>query len=156
MHKIVKVATVGSVGDLGRISRALANGGYNIAAVGGGEAPIDDHEVGIITLAIADDEDQDDEIVEVIQNVDLGGGRHPVSVEAHPALVLELENTPGRLADAAEEIGRQGHNIMGALLIDIFDPIAHVGLGFESEAIRNLAREALVAAGFTVLDEHGA
>ncbi len=154
MHKIVSAATVGSVGDLGRISRALADKGYNIAAVGGGEAPVHSREVGIISFAFHDDEGDNGDIVATIAAVDLGGGRKPVSVEEHPALVVELQDTVGELARAAEIIGGNGHNIMGVLLVDIFDGVAHVGLGFEGVGERDQVHQELEGEGFTVIDDH--
>ena len=115
MHKIVKAVTVGSVGDLGRIARALADNGYNIAAIGGGEGHARGSEVGIISLAIEDDDADDGQIADVIRGVDLGGGRRLEAVEEHPALIVELPNTPGQLAAVAEEIGSHDINIMGVL-----------------------------------------
>ncbi len=154
MHKIVSAATVGSVGDLGRISRALADAGYNIGAIGGGEAPALGREVGIISFAIEDDDGDTGQIVDLIRAVELGGGRRAVSVEEHPALMLELQDMPGQLADAAELIGSGDHNILGVLLIDMFDGVAHVGLSFEDEDERDVVKGVLVGAGFTVIEDH--
>ena len=154
MHKIVKAVTVGSVGDLGRIARALADNGYNIAAIGGGEGHARGSEVGIISLAIEDDDADDGQIADVIRGVDLGGGRRLEAVEEHPALIVELPNMPGQLAAVAEEIGSHDINIMGVLLVDLHGATAHVGLGFDGPGARDDAKVALENAGFTVIEDH--
>ena len=56
MHRVVNATTAGSVGDLGRIARRLADDGINIAAVGGGEGSARGGSVGhiaFLTLARA-------------------------------------------------------------------------------------------------------
>jgi hypothetical protein len=155
-HKIMKAVSVGSVGDLGRIARALADAQppYDIAAVGGGEGVAMGHEVGIVTFMIKNDDADNGEIVALMKGVDLDDNRHLESVEEHPALAVELTDSAGSLAAAAEALGGENINIMGVMVIDKTSTAAHVGFGFENDTERDRAKTALQGAGFTVIDDH--
>ncbi len=154
-HKIVKMVTTGSVGDLGRIARALAsaNPPLDIATIGGGEGLVGNQEVGIISMAIRNDDGRDAEILDIVSNVDLGSGRRFESVEAHPALIVELNDEPGSLADCAERLGNEDINIMGVVLLDLHGAGAHVGFGFADDTEQDRARAALDGF-FTIIDDH--
>jgi hypothetical protein len=145
MHKVVNVVTTGSVGDLGRIARALADAQppFDIAAVGGGEAHVGNGEVGLISLLVRDDRDREGELLDMIAGVDLGGGRTPDSVNAHDPLYVTLPDVPGSLADCCERVGDVGRNIMSVLLLDLQSPRARIGLGFADVGDRDAAADAL-------------
>jgi hypothetical protein len=152
MHKMVKVVTTGSVGDLGKIARALAsaNPSFDIAAVGGGEGHVGSGEVGIVTLLIRDDEGRESELLRTIRDTQLDDNRRVHSVDTHDSMVVELSDVPGSLADCCERVGNAGVNIMGVLLMDLDAPKARVGLGFETGGDRDTAVDA-VKAFYTVL-----
>lgn len=155
MHRVVMALSTGSVGDLGRLARALANADppFDIAAVGGGEAANDHREIGIITLLIRDDDGREQEILDIANEIDHGNGRHFALVASYPALIVELDDQPGSLATCAELIGGQDINIMGIALIDLHGSSAHVGMGFADESERERAAAAL-AGSFEVIDHH--
>jgi hypothetical protein len=155
MHKVVSAVTVGSVGDLGRIARRLADNGYNINAVGGGEGSALGGSVGIISLLVTPDED-DQALLGLLQDMPLDGGRTLQDVVIHPALDVELVDEPGQLATVGEVLGEAGINIMAVQSVDVHLDWAHVSVAFESEAIRDQAQDILVGAGIRVLPEHGA
>jgi hypothetical protein len=154
MHSVANSVTVGSVGDLGRIARALQEAKINIDAIGGGEAVARGGEVGIISMLLTPDHDQQ-KILDALVGLDLGGGRVLEGVTMLPAFDLELADEPGRLADAAEVIGAERINIAGIISVDVHSGWSIVSLAFASVADRNGARQALRNAGFTVLGGHG-
>jgi hypothetical protein len=155
MHKVVKAVTTGSVGDLGRIAAALAAASppFDIATIGGGEGTVGREEVGIISILVRNDEGREDELVELVRDVDLGSGRRFASVASHWALLVDLTDEPGSLADCAERIGNVGANILGVLLVGIRGPKARVAFGFGTEAERDDAAAALEG-HWTVVDHH--
>lgn len=156
MHKVTSSVTVGSIGDLGHIAGALAGAGYNIDAIGGGEALIDGKGVGVIAMLISPDEEEDEaRIKEIIAGVQLDGGRTVQAVEIHPSFDLVLDDQPGQLAGAAGLIGSEGINIQGMVTIDVHSGWGVVALAFATETDRNTAQAVLVANDYTVLGEHG-
>jgi hypothetical protein len=155
MHKVVKSVTVGSVGDLGRIARRLADHGYNINAVGGGEGSALDGTVGVISLLVTPDDDED-ALRELLQGMPLDGGRSLQDVAVHPALDVELVDEPGQLALVGELLGNAGINIMAVQSVDVHLDWAHVSVAFEDDAARDAAQDVLVGGGIRVLPEHGA
>lgn len=154
MHRVASSVTIGSVGDLGRIARALANAGFNIDAIGGGEGVARGGSVGIVTMLITPDDDPA-QIERILRSVELGEGRQLASVRMFPAFDLELADRPGQLADAAELIGEAGINIMSVLAVDVHRDWAVVSLAFEEPGDATEAREILTRGGFTVLPSHG-
>jgi hypothetical protein len=157
MHKVAKAATVGSVGDLGRIAQALADADFNIESIGGSEVVVDGRSMGAIVMLLSPDEDSDEpRILETLQNVDLGNGRRLVDVAVHPALDLRLANRKGELARAARVLGEQGIDIKGVVIANVRGAEADVSLAFEDAGVRDQARDLLTGETFDVLPEHGA
>lgn len=163
MHKVLSAASVGSVGDLARIARLLADREVNIDAIGGGEAAVLGGTAGIISMLISrDDETAEeeaatlDEIVEELRALQLDGGRTLADVQAYEALDVELDDRPGQLADAAALISGQGINIMSVMSVDAHADWAVASLAFQSADARDQAREVLEGGGFTVMEPHGA
>lgn len=155
MHKVVKVLTSGSVGDLGKIAEALQLAGVNIDAIGGGEGDLNGTPVGIISMLVTSDE-QNGSVGEMITNLDLGNGHHVVQAVEHEALDLELSDRPGTLGTATNLLGNENIEIMGVLSVDVHDGWGIVSLAFIDEAVRDQARDLLTNGGFTVLEPHGA
>lgn len=163
MHRVVKATTQGSVGDLGRIARRLADNNINIDAIGGGEGFARGGSVGVISLLVTPDEDRDDAaILGLLEGLDLGSGRTLTGVQIHPALDLELDDRPGELAVAAELLGDANINIVGVLSVDVHARWAIVSLAFENTgdwtSARDILREAVDDQGkkrFVVHEEHG-
>lgn len=155
MHKVVKAVTTGSVGDLGRIASALAgaNPPFDIATIGGGEGRVGRDEVGIISILVRNDENRESELVDLVSAIDLGSGRRFASVESHWALLVDLTDEPGSLADCAGRIGNAEANILGVLLVGIRGPKARVAFGFGTEQERDAAAEA-IEGHWTVVDHH--
>lgn len=155
MHKVLNVLTSGSVGDLGKIAQALQDKGVNIDAIGGGEGNLNGTPVGIIAMLVTSDE-HDGSVSEIIANLDLNGQGHTVvSAVEHDALDLELDDTPGSLAAATSLLGGNLIEIMGVMTVDVHVGWGIVSLGFQSEAIRDEARDLLTNGGFNVLEPHG-
>lgn len=159
MHQTVKVSSVGSVGDLGHIARALGDAGFNIEAIGGGEAAgvrEDGQGVGIISLLIWPDEDSDlEQVRQILEGLDLDGGRRLNSVDILPSLDVQLSHNPGQLAVAASALGEAGINIMSVLLVDAHPGRAVVSLAF-NEGDLDAARGVLEALNdVRVLPRHG-
>lgn len=154
MHKVASSVTVGSIGDLGRIARALADRGINIDAVGGGEGFARGGEVGVISMLLSPDDDPAG-IIGILEGLDLGNGRTLQGVRMLPAFDLELEDTPGRLADAASVIGDAEVNIAGIVSVDVHRGWGIVSLAFEDTGARATARNALRRNRFTVMSSHG-
>lgn len=159
MHQTVKCGTVGSVGDLGRIARKVQQEGFNIRAIGGGEATLRGGGVGVISMLVTPDTEPDlARLADALTNLELDNARTLTEVQIHPGFDLDLDNQPGALADAAELIGSADPpiNIMSVLLVDSHDGWGVVSFAFEDTDTRDRARD-LVAADdrFTVLDEHG-
>ena len=159
MHQTVQCGTSGSVGDLGRIARKLADEGFNIEAVGGGEADLRGGGVGIVSFLVEPDSDADLlRLQDALTDLGLDNGRTLERVHIRPGFDLELDNERGSLADAAEIIGNTDPpiNIMSILLVDAHDGWAVVSIAFEDEGTRDRAAELLGADGrFTVMPEHG-
>ena len=154
MHKVVSVVTSGSPGDLGKIAQALKDEGINIDAIGGGEGVLNGTPVGIISMLVTSDE-QNSAVGELIGALDLGPGHTLVSSAEHPALDLELDDSPGTLADATSLLGGQDIDIMGVISVDVHVGWGIVSLGFEDEGVRDTASDLLTNNGFTVLEPHG-
>jgi len=151
MHKVVNAMTVGSVGDLGRISGALAEAGFNIVAVGGGEGHALGSSIGLVSLIIEDDEGHETEITTLLTNLALDNGRQLVEVAWYDALVAELKDEPGELARAGKILGDAGHNIMSVISIDSHRDSAHVAFAFLNDTARDEAARALEAEGIIVV-----
>jgi hypothetical protein len=163
MHKVLSAASVGSVGDLARIARLLADREINIDAIGGGEAAVLGGTAGIISMLISRDDETAgqeeatlEEVVEELRALQLDGGRSLGDVQAYEALDVELDDSPGQMADAAALISEAGINIMSVMSVDVHANWAAVSLSFESAAVRDEARQILEGGGFTVMDPHGA
>lgn len=160
MHQTVKCSSVGSIGDLGHIARAAGAEGFNIEAIGGAESGTlreDGRGVGIISLLVTPDEDQDIErLAEVLRNLDLDNGRKLADVSVHPSLHVELRHGPGELGDAAASLGAAGINIQSILLIDAHDGWAVVSIAVDEGDI-DATRSVLKDSGgrFRVLPKHG-
>jgi hypothetical protein len=154
MHRVASSVTVGSVGDLGRIARALANEGFNIDAIGGGEGVARGGSVGIVTMLVTPDDDPA-EIARILEGVELDGNRRLAGVRMYPAFDLELADQRGQLADAAELLGNANISIMGVLTVDVHRDWGIVSLAFEKPGDANQARQVLIQGGFTVLPRHG-
>ena len=118
MHKVVKVVTIGSVGDLGRIARpsrsdpAVRHRRRRGRRGRGGRPRGRDRLVPRPGRRGPDGRDRST----IIRDVELGGDRRLESVEAHPALLVELTDEPGAWPTAAELLGDENINIMGVLL----------------------------------------
>jgi hypothetical protein len=155
MHQVLNCGTLGSIGDLGRIARALSDNGYNIEAIGGGEALLDDSS-GIVTLLVTPDDNADVETLDTfLPGLELDSGRSLRSFRVHPDLHVELDDVPGELARAAEALGGANINIMSVLSIDAHAGWAIVCLGFEGDDDKDNAEGILRGEGFTVLPKHG-
>ena len=154
MHKILNVLTSGSVGDLGKIAQALEDKAINIDAIGGGEGTLNGAPVGIVAMLVTSDE-HDGAVSELIANLDLGGGHTVVSAVEHEALDLELDDTPGSLRGATSLLGDNGIEIMGVMSVDVHVGWGVVSLGFQTEGIRDGARDLLMNNGFNVMEPHG-
>jgi hypothetical protein len=166
MHRVVNASTSGSVGDLGRIARALADDGFNIEAIGGGEGFARGGSVGHISLHLTPDEDVDIErarnLLEGLDLADLGtGARRLDRVETHPCLDIELDDRRGELAELAELLGNAGINILSCVTIDVHANWAIVAMAFEEgqvDAARALIEGVEEPNGdkrFPVHDKHG-
>jgi hypothetical protein len=160
MHKTLRLGTVGSIGDLGHIARALGEANFNIEAIGGGEAGglrEDGRGVGIITMLVDRDSDQEiPELQEVLDAIELDDGRKLVDSRIIQALDVEFRHDPGALAIAAAALGTAGINIESILLIDAKRNRAIVSMAFSDGDIDS-AREILndPDGRFKVLPEHG-
>lgn len=160
MHQTIKCSSVGSIGDLGHIARAAGAEGFNIEAIGGAEAGTlrdDGRGVGIISILVTPDDDQEvARLAEILRNIDLDDGRKLSDVSVHGNLHVELRHGPGELGDAAASLGDAGINIQSVLLIDAHDGWAVVSLAFDDADIDG-ARAVLEGSGgrFRVLPKHG-
>lgn len=157
MHKVLSAASVGSVGDLARIARLLADRRVNIDAIGGGEAAVLGGTAGIVSMLVTSDDDDAElgSLLDALRELELDGGRTLADVRAYEALDVELDDRPGQLADAAGAVSDAGLNIMSVLSIDAHVNWAVVSMAFESVDDRETARQALQRAGFNVLGKHG-
>lgn len=152
MHKVVNALTIGSVGDLGKIAGALAEAGFNVVAVGGGEGHALGSSIGLVSLIIEDDEGHEDDITGLLTNLVLDNGRQLVEVAWYDSLVAELQDQPGELARAGAILGNAGHNIMSVISIDTHRDMAHVAFAFESAATRDDAARVLKAEGIGIIE----
>jgi hypothetical protein len=164
MHQTVSCGTTGSVGDLGRIARRLSEEGYNIRAIGGGESDLRGGEVGIISLLVEVDvpDPQIEKVVEILTDLPLNDGRTLTQVRIHPGFDLELDDSIGALADAADMLGEDRGaadaplNIMSTLSIDAHGGWAIVRFAFEDHAARDRAASRFEGNDrFRVMPEHG-
>ena len=89
-------------GSLGRLARALATRGINIAHLAGGGAG--DHGYAVLTC---DDPDSARDVLRSSGYEFVEGG----------PLVLELDDRPGELASVAERLGDAGIQIQGVLVL---------------------------------------
>ena len=168
MHRVVNATTAGSVGDLGRIARRLAQDGINIAAVGGGEGLARGGSVGHIALLIdADDGRTDEEILDKLIGLPLSptqefADRTLEAVEIFQAIDVELEDRIGELAVVGEVLGAAGIDIKGALSVDVHADWGIIALAFADDDVdqaRDLLSNAQDEQGklrFKVYEEHGA
>jgi hypothetical protein len=164
MHQTVSCGTTGSVGDLGRIARRLAEEGFDIKAVGGGESNLRGGEVGIISLLVEVDlpDAEINKVVEILSDLPLNDGRTLTQVRVHPGFDLELDDSVGALAEAAELLGENRGtadaplNIMSALSIDAHGGWAIVRLAFEDDDARDRAAKRFEGNDrFRIMPEHG-
>lgn len=161
MHQTVTCSSVGSIGDLGHIARALGEAGFNIDAIGGGEATTlreDGRGVGIITLLVTPDEDDPDipRLKEVLEAVELNDGRRLSEVQILPSFHVEMRNGRGELGELAAGLGEAGINIMSVLLVDAHGEWAIVSLAFNEGDIDGARTVLENSAGrFRVLPKHG-
>jgi hypothetical protein len=160
MHQTVKLATVGSIGDLGHIAQALGDADFNIEAIGGGESKglrEDGSGVGIITLLVNRDEDSDlPQLEDVLKGITLEGGRKLIDPQIIRSLDVEFRHDPGALAIAASALGTAGINIESILVVDVKGDRAVVSMAFPpgdldsaKTVLENLGR------GIRVLPKHG-
>jgi len=168
MHRVVNATTAGSVGDLGRIARRLADEGINIAAVGGGEGFARGGSMGHIALLIDDDTGRtDDEILDKLRGLELSptqefAQRTLDSVEIFKSIDLELDDRIGELAVVGELLGAAGIDIKGALSVDVHADWGILALAFADDDVdqaRDILSNAQDAQGnlrFKVYPEHGA
>jgi hypothetical protein len=161
MHQTIKCSSVGSVGDLGHIATALGEAGFNIEAVGGGEAANlreDGRGIGVISMLITADEDNDvPTIREILENLDLDDGRRLAEVAILPSVDVELRHGPGSLGQAASALGGAGINIQSVLLVDAHGNRAVVSMAFDEGDV-DAARDVLgndPDNRFKVLPKHG-
>jgi hypothetical protein len=163
MHQTVKVGTEGSVGDLARIARKLADEGFDIRVVGGAEATLRGGGVGVMSFLVEpDDPDRLQTLVEILTALPLDGDRTPTQVEIHPGFDLELGDAVGSLATAAELLGEDlgsddpPINIMSALLVDVHNDWAIVSFSFADNETRQRAVARFDGRDeFAVMPEHG-
>ena len=166
MHRVVNASTSGSVGDLGRIARALADEDFSIEAIGGGEGFARGGSVGHISLHLTPDEDADIErartILEAVELEDLGNGpRHLDQVATHPCLDIELDDRRGELAELAELLGGAKIDIMSCVTIDVHANWAIIAMAFEDAKIdeaRDLIQSVTDSNGdprFVIHEKHG-
>jgi hypothetical protein len=162
MHQTVKVGTVGSVGDLARISREFHRRGFDIRAVGGAEANLRGGGVGVMSFLLEPDgQALMGGLADELLGLDLGNGRTPTEVIIHPGFDLELTDEPGALAEATELLGVEAPdgpaiNIMSALLVDVHNDWAIVSFSFEDDATVERAAQRFRDDGrFTVMEGHG-
>lgn len=168
MHRVVNATTAGSVGDLGRIARRLAEENINIAAVGGGEGFARGGSVGHIAFLIdADDGRSDDYILDKLIGMELStpqgqAQRTLDSVEIFKAIDVELDDKVGELAVVGELLGAAGIDIKGALSVDVHADWGILAIAFADDDVdqaRDLLSNAQDAQGqprFKVYPEHGA
>ena len=128
-HQVTKAEVRGSAGDLAKITGVVKSLGINILAIGGGEAPLDDGEVGVISMILEPDEDLT-ELQEQLNDLDLGGGRHLADLEVIPNVHIALANEVGELNRALVAIGDL--NIRAIVSLGDFLGESHVALGFAS------------------------
>ena len=153
MHKVVSATTTGSVGDLGRIARRLADNGIDIRFIGGGEGALPSGSAGIVSMIVSPDEDEQG-IIDMLTDLELGGGRRLASVRLFWALDVELDDERGELAAVAATLGAADINIMSVISIDSRARRATVNLAFEDQSARDRARDVLKADGFAVMEPH--
>jgi hypothetical protein len=168
MHQTVQCSTSGSVGDLGLIARVVAENGFDIRAIGGGEAklPDDGGEFGIVSfLVLPDEEDDLIRLADALENlrlddraVDDPERRVLERPRILPGFDVELEHERGALAGVAELLGQTdgGINILSILLVDAHDGWAVASLAFDNETDRDKARDTLSNSDrVRVLPKHG-
>jgi len=128
-HQVVKLAVHGSVGDLAKITGVVKDLDLNILAIGGGEAPADDGEIGIISMIIEpDDEASTNRLVSDLQALQLDNGRSIADLELLPNVHIALANKAGELNRALVTIGNI--NIRAIVSLGDFLGESHVALGF--------------------------
>jgi hypothetical protein len=159
MHQTVKLASVGSVGDLGHIAQALGDAGFNIEAIGGAEAMgvrEDGRGIGVISLLVEPDEESDLSLLRrTLDEIVLGDDRRLAEATILPSLDVVFRHERGALGRAAAALGQAGVNIQSILLVDAHGSRAVVSMAFDPSDVDS-ARAALEGAGFEVLEKHGA
>ncbi len=153
MHKLLSITTAGSVGDLGRIARRLADNGIDIRFIGGGEGALPSGSAGVVSMVVSPDDDEQ-KIIDMLKDLELGGGRRLASVRMLSPLDLKLDDEPGELAAAAAALGAENINIMSVISLERGARHSTVNLAFEDDATRDRARDVLKAEGFAVMDTH--
>jgi hypothetical protein len=150
-HVVVKAAAVGSTGDLAKITEALQAIPVNIVAIGGGEAVIDDREIGVVSMIVdPDDSGTLAQVVTALTNLTLNNNRHLAHIETFPNIHIEVPDKAGELKKALDAVA--GINIRSVLSMGTVLGLAHVGLGFADDDC-GPAEAQLIAAGIHV-DPH--
>jgi hypothetical protein len=128
-HQVVKLAVHGSVGDLAKITGVVKDLDLNVLAIGGGEAPHDDGEIGIVSMIVEPDgEAETNELVTRLRALQLDNGRSIADLEVIPNVHLALANKVGELNRALAAIGNV--NIRAIVSLGDFLGESHVALGF--------------------------
>jgi hypothetical protein len=148
-HQVVKSTSVGSIGDLAKITEALHGIKVNIVAVAGGEGVVKKGEVGVISMLLEPDEGEKMKtIISTLRALNLGDGRKLAHVQNYPGVHILLDDKPGELERAAKAVA--GTNILSLISVDKHDGAAHVFLGFSNAHIV-AARKGLKAAKIPII-----
>jgi hypothetical protein len=148
-HQVVKASVHGSVGDLAKITEVVMNLELNILAIGGGEAPTDDGEIGIVSMIIEpDDETSTANLVTQLRALQLDGNRSLADVEVIPNIHIALANKVGELNHAVTAIGNI--NIRAIVSLGDFLGESHVALGFADGDVAT-AQQRLTDAGIKIV-----
>jgi hypothetical protein len=148
-HQVVKASVHGSVGDLARITGVVKDLELNILAIGGGEAPADDGEIGIVSMIIEpDDEASTNRLVSELQALQLDNGRSIADLEVIPNVHIALANKVGELNRALVTIGNV--NIRAIVSLGDFLGESHVALGFAAGDLATVVQR-LTDAGIKIV-----
>jgi hypothetical protein len=138
-HVVSKLTSVGSMGDLARITAKVEELGLNIIAIGGGEGITGNGEVGVVAMLLDHDEDIDN-VAETLRNLPLDDNRRLADVELAEHVHIIVLDHPGALAAVASALA--GINIRTLISMGSIIGRTHVSLGFRQADEAN-AREAL-------------
>jgi len=128
-HQVVKLTVHGSVGDLAKITAVVLDKELNILAIGGGEGVTPSGEVGVISMIVEPDgAAKTTELVDALQELDLGTGRPQAHVEVLRVIHIALANERGELNRAVTAVGDV--NIRGIVSLGDLLGESHVALAF--------------------------